>query len=89
MSFKKMPSVHKTYNEQGAIYFAVHNYYKQSKDVQLKIDMLCVKVGKYNYKALFRLLTTDEPLNRIARECYVSPRHLSRLRNDFFNAWKW
>lgn len=87
MYFKKMPSVNKSYNKQGLIYFTVHTYYDQPESVRAKIDSLCAKIGKYNYKALFRVLTTDEPLERIARENYVSSRLLRSLRRDFFNAW--
>lgn len=86
--FKKMASVKKTYNEQGNIYFTTHTYYSQPIEVRKKIDNLCNVVGKYHYKALFRVLTTDEPLNRIARECYISPRNLQRLRTEFYKAWK-
>lgn len=87
MPFKKMRSVNLTYNKQGVIYFALHTYADQSDDVRGKIDALCGIVGKYYYKALFRALTTDEPINRIAREHYISARHLYRLKRDFYNAW--
>lgn len=88
MSFKKMPSVKKSYNEQGYIYFTTHTYYSQPNDVKAKIDNICGKVGKYHYKALFRAITTDEPLERIARENYISARNLRRLRTAFYDAWK-
>lgn len=87
MSFKKMRSVNLSYNKQGEIYFILHNYADQSEEVRRKIDALCGVVGKYHYRALFRALTTDEPLNRIAREFYISSRWLYHLKGDFYNAW--
>ena len=87
MSFKKMRSVNLSYNKQGEIYFILHNYADQPEEVRRKIDVLCGVVGKYHYRALFRVLTTDEPLNRIAREFYISSRWLYHLKGDFYNAW--
>lgn len=87
MSFKKMRSVNLSYNKQGEIYFILHNYADQPEEVRRKIDALCGVIGKYHYRALFRVLTTDEPLNRIAREFYISSRWLYHLKGDFYNAW--
>lgn len=87
MSFKKMRSVNLSYNKQGEIYFILHNYADQPEEVRRKIDALCGVVGKYHYRALFRALTTDEPLNRIAREFYISVPQLYRLKSKFYNVW--
>lgn len=87
MSFKKMRSVNLSYNKQGDIYFILHNYADQPEEVRQKIDALCGVVGKYHYRALFRALTTDEPLNRIAREFYISAPQLYRLKSKFYNVW--
>ena len=87
MSFKKMRSVNLSYNKQGEIYFILHNYAEQPEEVRRKIDALCGVVGKYHYRALFRALTTDEPLNRIAREFYISALQLYRLKSKFYNVW--
>lgn len=82
-----MRSVNLSYNKQGEIYFILHNYADQPEEVRRKIDALCGVVGKYHYRALFRVLTTDEPLNRIAREFYISSRWLYHLKGNFYNAW--
>lgn len=87
MSFKKMRSVNLSYNKQGEIYFILHNYADQPEEVRRKIDALCGVIGKYHYNALFRVLTTDEPINRIAREHYISARKLYDLKSRFYNAW--
>nr|DAE00019.1 MAG TPA: hypothetical protein [Siphoviridae sp. ctiMP24] len=87
MPFKKMRSVNLSYNKQGEIYFILHNYADQPDEVRQKIDSLCGTVGKYNHRALFRVLTTDEPINRIAREHYISARQLYYLKSSFYNAW--
>lgn len=87
MSFKKMRSVNLSYNKQGEIYFILHNYADQPEEVRRKIDALCGVVGKYHYRALFRALTTDEPLKRIASELYISARQLYRLKCEFYKNW--
>ena len=68
MAFKKMRSLNMSYNRQGKIYFICHNYADMPDTVRAKIDTLCAKVAPEEHRAaLMRALTTDEPLERIAR----------------------
>ena len=88
MSFKKSPSLNLSYKKQGYIYFACLNYAEQSAEVQHKIKTLCMSVGgKWYNEPLFKVLTTEEPINRIAREYYMSSRQLRRLKNKFYLSW--
>ena len=87
MPFKKMKSVPLSYNKQGYIYFTCHHYAECDQATRAKIDTLCERVGREYRSALFRVLTTDEPLNRIAHEHYVSPAVLYRKKARFFSEW--
>lgn len=43
--FKRLRSVNKSYDEQGAIFFACRNFERQPKKTQDKIRRLCAAAG--------------------------------------------
>ncbi len=87
MSFKKFRSVPLPYNKQALIRYTCLDYACQPSEIQRKIDALCVHIAKFNSRALFVVMTTEKPLNRIAREFYISRSQLFRYRKRFYSEW--
>jgi glutathione peroxidase-family protein len=87
MSFKKLRSVKKTYDQQGLIYFTCKNFKKLSEQEQEKIKMLCENVGGEYSSALFELMTTSKSVINISMTYYVSTNVLYTLRAKFYDKW--
>ncbi len=87
--FKPLPSVNKSYEEQGEIFFLCRNYARQSKDIREKIDRLCQRAGGEYAGALKRYLTTGESWERVVVEEHISEGTLHRCRKKFYELWRW
>lgn len=85
--FKRLRSVNKSYDEQGAIFFACRNFATQSKKTQDKIRRLCAAAGPEYAQALLAYLTTDISWERTCMEYGLSQETLTRLRRRFYDAW--
>lgn len=86
--FKKRRGIHIPYNKQGLIYFTCMNVREMPEDIQQKILILCVEVGKEDYKALYEVLTNDnKSVLSISLEYFLSEKRLYRLRKEFYEKW--
>ena len=85
--FKELPSVDKSYEEQGEIFFLCRNYAKQSRAVRGKIDRLCREAGGEYAGALKRYLTTADSWERVVVEEHISEGTLHRCRKKFYESW--
>ena len=85
--FKRLRSVSKSYDEQGAIFFACRNFARQPKKTQDKIRRLCAAAGPEYARALLAYLTTDISWERTCMEYGLSQETLTRLRRRFYDAW--
>lgn len=85
--FKRLRSVNKSYDEQGAIFFACRNFTRQPKKTQDKIRRLCAAAGPEYAQALLAYLTTDISWERTCMEYGLSQETLTRLRRRFYDAW--
>lgn len=83
---KKIRSLVMPYEKQQEIYFTCRRYAEQSAEVQGRIDRICDEVAGDGHKrhALFRVLTTDVSIWRIANECYIAKTVLYELRKAFY-----
>lgn len=85
--FKRLRGVSKSYDEQGAIFFACRNYSRQPKRIQEKIRRLCERAGGEYSDALFHFLTTDISWQRTCMDYYISEATLCRIRRRFYESW--
>lgn len=82
-----LPSVKKSYEEQGEIFFLCRNYSRQSKAIQGKIDRLCETAGGEYAGALKRYMTTADSWERVVMEEHISDATLTRCRKRFYDSW--
>lgn len=88
---KKIRSLKMSYEKQQKIYITCRNYYKQPPKVRERIARLCSAVAKgdeNNRNALFKVLTTETPIWRIAEEHYMSKTLLYELRRRFYELFE-
>lgn len=85
--FRHLKSVSKSYEEQGAIYFACATYRDQPAAVRRKIDRLCERAGGEYAPALKEFLTTGADWAWICDRYYLSERTLDRARKKFYELW--
>lgn len=85
--FKFLPSVHKSYEQQGEIFFACRNYLHQPDEVREKIDRLCREAGGEYAEALRAYLTTRASWERVTMEYHLSDATLHRIRRQFYELW--
>lgn len=85
--FKYLPSVHKSYAEQGKIFFDCQNYAGQPEEMREKIDRLILEAGGEHAGALRAYLCTRASWERVTMEHFVSGATLDRIRRRFFELW--
>ncbi len=85
--FKYLPSVHKSYAEQGKIFFDCQNYDREQREVREKIDRLILEAGGEHEKALRAYLCTRASWERVTMDYFVSSATLDRIRRRFFELW--
>lgn len=85
--FKFWPSIRKSYEEQGEIFFKCRRYEKQTKSEQRKIDRLIHRAGEAYANALREYLLTETSWETVCQQWYVSDRTLQRCVRRFFEAW--
>lgn len=85
--FKLLPSVHRSYEEQGEIFFLCRNYAHQPRAVQRKIDRLCTEAAGEYAGALRRYLTTGDSWQAVVMEEHISEGTLQRCRKKFYESW--
>ena len=85
--FKYLPSVKKSYEQQGEIFFACRNYARQPEALRAKIDALIAEAGGEHAAALRAYLTTCASWERVTMEYYVSASTLDRIRRRFYELW--
>ena len=85
--FKYLPSVSKSYPEQGMIFFVCQTYSRQTPEMQSKIDRLCREAGGEYADALRAYLCTPASWEAVTTEYFVSPSTLDRVRRRFFELW--
>lgn len=85
--FKYLPSVRKSYAEQGKIFFDCQNYSRQPAEIRAKIDELIQEAGGEYADALRAYLCTRASWERVTMECFVSSATLDRIRRKFFELW--
>lgn len=89
MTFKKLRGIRLDYAAQGYIYFLCRNYYRIGDGDRSDIDVICAEVGGAYGHALFRVLTSEASIRRIAVDEFVSEATLYRLRARFYlRAWE-
>lgn len=85
--FKMLPSVKKSYEEQGEIFFACRNFARQDERVREKIVTLCREAAGEYAPALFAYLTTGDSWQEVTMRHNISDRTLDRCRWKFYSAW--
>lgn len=85
--FRFLPSVRKSYEQQGEIFFACRNYARQPAEVRNKIDRLTAEAGGEHAQALRAYLTTRASWERVTMEYHVSAATLDRIRRRFYELW--
>lgn len=86
--FKHLPSVARSYEEQGEIFFACRNYVRQPTKIKKKIWDLCEAAGGKDYaKGLFVYLTTAATWQEVTMEYAMSDQTLYRIRKKFYTLW--
>ena len=85
--FRYMPSIRKSYTEQGAIFFACQTYKQQSGNVRKKIDKLIEEAGGEYAAALRAYLCTRASWEQVVIQYYVSASTLDRARRQFYELW--
>ncbi len=85
--FRRLRSVHKSYNEQGLIYFTCQTYRRQPERVRRRIDRLCESAGGEYAPALKEFLTTGADWRYVCMAHNVSDRTLERARRRFYELW--
>lgn len=82
--FKYLPSVRKSYAEQGKIFFDCQNYSRQPAEIRAKIDELIQEAGGEYADALRAYLCTRASWERVTMDYYVSGSTLDRIRRRFY-----
>ncbi len=85
--FKFWPSIRKSYEEQGEIFFKCRRYEYQTKAEREKIDRLIHQEGKEYATALREYLIKGTDWEDVCQRWYVSDRTLQRCVRKFFEAW--
>lgn len=85
--FKYLPSVHKSYAEQGKIFFDCQNYAGQPAELREKIDRLILEAGGEHAGALRAYLCTRASWERVTMEHFISSSTLDRIRRRFYELW--
>ncbi len=85
--FKFWPSIRKSYEEQGEIFFKCRRYERLARAEREKIDRLIHQAGEEYANALREYLLTDTSWAEVCRRWYVSDRTLQRCVRRFFEAW--
>ncbi len=86
-AFRRLRSVHKSYNEQGLIYFTCQTYRNQPERMRRKIDRLCEGAGGEYAPALKEFLTTGADWIGVCAKHHISDRTLERARRRFYESW--
>lgn len=85
--FRFWPSVKKSYEEQGEIFFACRRYGTLPQEKQKRIDGLILKAGGEYADALREYLLTNKELQAVCRQRYISENTLRRRAMKFFELW--
>lgn len=78
------------YERQQVIYKTCQNYCYEPPRVREKIEWLCSRVAEDDANkrhALFRVVTSEVPIWRIANEHYIAKTVLYELRKRFYELW--
>ena len=88
---KKIRSLNMPYKKQQEIYKTCQEYLKQPPKVREKIERLCSLAANDDANkrhALFRVVTSEVPIWRIANEHYMSKTVLYELRRRFYELFE-
>lgn len=86
--FRELQSVHKSYRQQGEIFFCCLNYAHQTRQTREKIDRLCEQAAGEHAAALKHYLTTEVSWQEVTAEYHLSDKTLERVRNRFYRLWR-
>jgi len=86
--FRFLPSVNKSYAQQGEIFFCCLRYAQQPRRTREKIRRLCREVAGEQAPALLAYLTTPASWQEVTEKYYLSDRLLQLYRRDFFERWE-
>ena len=87
---KKIRSLKMSYERQQEIYVTCQRYVLQPQSVRERIENICDRAagGDANKRhALFRVVTSEVPIWRIANEHYMAKTVLYELRKRFYELW--
>ena len=87
---KKIRSLKMPYAKQQKIYMTCQEYTYQPPEIREKIERLCLLVSggdENKRRALFRVVTSETPIWRIADEQYMAKTVLYELRKRFYEMW--
>lgn len=85
--FKFLPSVRKSYAQQGNIFFCCQTYAMQPEDIREKIDRLIAQAGGEYSEALRCYLCTRSSWERVTMNYALSAATLDRARRKFYELW--
>lgn len=90
MKFKKIRGIKLSYEKQGMIFFAMANYKSQGAAQRKRIDDLIEEVcrGDPAYVGALRAwLLEGKPFEAVARDFFVNPSTMGRLRKKLYENW--
>lgn len=85
--FKYLTSVHKSYTDQGLVFFLCQSYPRLEERQRQKIDNLCERAGGDYAAALKSFLCTQTPWQLVCMDHAISPATLERMRRRFYDLW--
>ena len=85
--FKFLPSVKKSYEQQGEIFFTCLNYARQPAEVRTILDRLCFEAAGEHAAALHAYLTTRASWEQVTMRYNLSSSTLDRIRRRFYELW--